>query len=53
MLAFRHDQHKLPIRQLFHIQQTTTVQDYGDRFVDLFEQLLAYTTHPDHLSYTT
>jgi hypothetical protein len=50
---FCHDQHELLIRQLFHIRQTTTVQDYVDRFVDLIEQLSAYTTSPDHLSYTT
>ena len=41
------------IRQLFHIKQTSTVQDYVDRFVDLIEQLSAYTPNPDHLSYTT
>jgi hypothetical protein len=46
-------QHELFIRQMFHIRQTTTVQDYVDRFIDLIEQLLAYTPNPDHLSYTT
>jgi hypothetical protein len=36
---FCRDQHELLIRQLFHIKQTTTVQDYVDRFVNLIEQL--------------
>jgi hypothetical protein len=50
---FCRDQHELLICQLFHICQTTTVQDYVDHFVDLIEQLSAYTTNLDHLSYTT
>jgi len=50
---FCHDQHELLIRQLFHIKQTTSVQEYVDQFVDLIEQLSAYTPNPDTLSYTT
>ena len=50
---FCRDQHELLIRQLFHIKQTSTVQDYVDHFVDLIEQLSAYTPNPNHLSYTT
>ena len=49
---FCRDQHELLIRRLFHIRQITTVQDYVDRFVDLIEQLSAYTPNPDHLSNT-
>lgn len=50
---FCRDQHELLLRQLFHIKQTTSVQDYVDRFVELIEQLSAYTPNPDHLSHTT
>ena len=50
---FCHDQHELLIRQLFHIKQTTSVQEYVDQFVDLIEQLSAYSPNPDTLSYTT
>ena len=50
---FYRDQHELLIRQLFHIKQTTSVQEYVDQFVDLIEQLSAYTPNPDTLSYTT
>jgi hypothetical protein len=38
---------------LFHIYQTTTISDYVERFTALVEQLAAYTTHPDPLSYVT
>lgn len=32
---FGHNQHQQLIRQLFHIQQTGTVEDYVERFSDL------------------
>ena len=50
---FCRDQHELLLRQLFNIRQTASVQEYADQFVDLVEQLSAYSTHPDTLSYTT
>ena len=50
---FCHDQHELLIHQIFHIKQTTSVQEYVDQFVNLIEQLSAYTPNPDNLSYTT
>ncbi|XP_066354763.1 uncharacterized protein [Miscanthus floridulus] len=50
---FCRDQHELLLHQLFHIKQTGSVQEYVDQFVDLIEQLSAYTTNPDNLSYTT
>lgn len=34
---FSHDQHELLLRQLFHIKQTSSVQEYVDKFVDLIE----------------
>jgi hypothetical protein len=46
---FCRHQHELLIRQLFHIRLTSTVQDYVDRFVNLIEQLTAYTPNPDHI----
>ena len=52
-VCFCRDQHEFLIRQLFHIKQTSTIQDYVDRFVDLVEQLSAYTPNPDHLYYST
>lgn len=50
---FSRDQHELLLRQLFHIKQTSTVQDYVDQFIKLIENLAAYTPNPDMLSYTT
>ena len=46
------DQHELLIRQLYHIKQTTIVQDYIERFTELVEQLSAYA-NADPLYYTT
>lgn len=50
---FSRDQHELLLRQLFHIYQTSSVSDYVEKFTELVEQLAAYTTHPDPLSYVT
>jgi hypothetical protein len=38
---------------MFHIAQTTTVQDYAERFSTLFDQLKAYEPNPDLHYYTT
>jgi hypothetical protein len=48
---FGQDQHELLIRQLFHIKQSSSVQDYIDRFSELVEQLLAYDHSSDHRYY--
>ncbi|CAD6333962.1 unnamed protein product [Miscanthus lutarioriparius] len=50
---FCRDQHELLLRQLFQIKMTGSVQDYIDKFVNLVEQLSAYTPNPDSLSYVT
>lgn len=50
---FCRDQHELLLRQLFSIKQTGSMQEYVDKFVDLVEQLSAYTPNPDILSYVT
>jgi hypothetical protein len=49
---FSRDQHELLIRPLYRIKQTSSVQDYIERFTELVEQLKAYTS-PDPLYYTT
>jgi hypothetical protein len=40
------------IRKLFDIKQTTTVQDYVDRFSELVDLLVTYehTTHPLYIT---
>jgi hypothetical protein len=50
---FGRDQHESLIRQLFHIKQTSTVQDYIDRLTELVDQLVAYEHSSDHRYYTT
>jgi hypothetical protein len=50
---FSHDQHEIFIRQLFKIKQTTSVQEYIDRFCELVDQLQAYSGHFDPLYHTT
>lgn len=49
---FSRDQRELLVRQLFHIKQTSTVTDYVERFVELIDQLSAYTASTDPLYYT-
>lgn len=44
---FNRDQHESLLRQHFHIKQTSSVNDYADRFVALVEQLSAYHPKPD------
>jgi hypothetical protein len=51
--CFGRDQHESLIRQLFHIKQNTTVQDYIDLFTELVDQLVAYEHSSDHRYYTT
>jgi hypothetical protein len=50
---FGRDQHESLIRQLFHIKQITSVQDYIDRFTELVDQLVAYEHSFGHRYYTT
>jgi hypothetical protein len=50
---FGRDQHESLIRQLFHIRQTSSVQDYIDRFTELVDQLVAYEHIIDQRYYTT
>lgn len=50
--CFSRDQHELLIRQLFHIRQTSPVQDYVDRFTALVDQLKSYNKNLDALSIT-
>jgi hypothetical protein len=49
---FGKQEHKILIRRLFHIKQTTTVTAYIDQFAQLLDQLRAYQTITDPLYYT-
>lgn len=49
---FDRDQHESLIRKLFHVKQTSTVLEYIERFSDLVDQLIAYSTATDPLYYT-
>jgi hypothetical protein len=49
---FGREQHELVIRKLFHIRQTSTVQDYIDRFSELVDLLVTYEHTTDPLYYT-
>jgi hypothetical protein len=50
---FGRNQHQILVRRLFHISQTSTVEDYVYRFAQLVDQIAAYETRPDPLHYTT
>lgn len=52
MNRFGKDQHELLIRQLFHIYQSGSVQDYIDKYTGLVDQLLAYGRNTDPVYYT-
>jgi hypothetical protein len=49
---FGREQHELVIRKLFHIRQTSSVQDYVDRFCELIDVLVTYEHTTDPLYYT-
>jgi hypothetical protein len=40
--SFGHDQHESLIRLLFHIRQSSSVQEYIEQFTELIDQLVAY-----------
>lgn len=50
---FDRDQHEFLLRQLNRICQTTSVQDYVDRFSELVDQLIAYDSSTNALFYIT
>ncbi|WVZ73357.1 hypothetical protein U9M48_021672 [Paspalum notatum var. saurae] len=50
---FGKDQHELLIRQFYHIEQTSSVSNYVQKFTELFDQLSAYEKDTDPLHYTT
>lgn len=49
--CFGRDQHELLLRQLLHIHQPGSVQEYVDKFTELVDQLLAYGKNTDPLFY--
>jgi hypothetical protein len=53
VVRFGRDQHQALLRQLYHIQQTSTVTDYVDRFSELIDQLSVHEASLDVLHYTT
>jgi hypothetical protein len=50
---FDKDQHEILIRQLYKIKQSGSVQEYIDKFVELVDQLKAYSSNIDPIYYTT
>jgi hypothetical protein len=50
---FGRDQHKFLIRQLFHIKQFGSVQEYIDQFSELIDQLIAYDHYASDNHYYT
>lgn len=50
---FGRNQHQALLRQLYHINQTSTVVDYVEKFAELIDQLAAYEPNIDNLHYTT
>ena len=51
MERFGKDQHELLIRQLFHIRQTGSVQEYADKFTSIVDGLIAYGKNIDPIYY--
>lgn len=50
---FGRNLHQSILRKFFSIQQTSTVEDYVDRFSELFDQLAAYEQSPNTVNYVT
>ncbi|XP_044418509.1 uncharacterized protein [Triticum aestivum] len=50
---FDRNQHQTLLHKLFCIAQTSTMEDYVDRFAELYDQLTAYEDSPNALHYTT
>lgn len=50
---FGRNKHQNLVRQMFHIRQTSTVEEYVERFSELYDQLTAYETNPSAVHYVT
>jgi hypothetical protein len=50
---FCRNQHQILVRRMFHICQTTTVEYYVRRFVELLDQITAFEAPPDPIRYLT
>ena len=50
---FDRNLHQSVLRKFFNIQQTVTVEDYVDRFSDLFDQLTSYEQYPNTVHHVT
>lgn len=53
LARFSRNQHQILVRRLFHINQTTTIEDYVYHFAQLMDQITAYEAKPDPVHYTT
>uniref|UniRef100_A0A453DRQ9 Retrotransposon gag domain-containing protein n=1 Tax=Aegilops tauschii subsp. strangulata TaxID=200361 RepID=A0A453DRQ9_AEGTS len=50
---FGRNKHQHILRQMFNIRQTSMVEDYVERFSELFDQLTAYEPNPSQVHYVT
>jgi hypothetical protein len=50
---FQRNQHQLLLRRLFHVSQTSSVEEYVQKFSDLVDQISAYEVQPNTLHYIT
>ncbi|KAK1692513.1 hypothetical protein QYE76_009210 [Lolium multiflorum] len=49
MARFMRNQHTILLRRFYHISQSSTVEDYVQRFSDLVDQLSAYEPHSESI----
>lgn len=50
---FGHNKHQNLLRQMFHIRQTSTLEEYVEHFSELYDQLTTYETNPNPVHYAT
>jgi hypothetical protein len=50
---FMRNQYQVLLCRLYHISQTSTVEEYVQQFSDLMDQISAYEAHPNQLNYLT
>ncbi|XP_073360723.1 uncharacterized protein [Aegilops tauschii subsp. strangulata] len=50
---FGRNKHQNILWQLFHVRQTSTVEEYVERLSELYDQLTAYETDPNPVHYVT
>lgn len=50
---FGHNRHQKLLRQMFHIRKTESVEDYVERFSQLYDQISVYEEEPNTVHYVT